>query len=370
MDLLIPALARPDIDIFLISTSFLALLPRAVKSAAGLGNPIALLIGAAEVRDWTELHSALDRGACDLVLPDEHPGVWQARIYRRWAEAKDRQRVLNSQDELNSEAQSDQADESPAGKGVIRVMVSGADGGTGKSFVALQLAGMLSHHAAARVCLIDGDLRYGALGGHIRRPDNHDRSLADIVPVLPELRWHHIASVIQTHPLGFSWLAGPVETGEGADAVALLTGLLTVSAEHFDVIIVDWPAPGPTAEIAVLFDQVWVVMTPDRSSATCARSLATNLAVSGGPLCAAAIVNRSDRPGALKLSEVERLSGLQAAVSVPEDTGAGILFDRDGTVLAERTDLAITRALVAVAQRIRPFDELAQPRRLWQRLIG
>ncbi len=370
LDVLILAMARPDIDIFLISTGFLAMLPRAVRSVVGLGNPLALLIGAAEGRDWIELHAALDCGACDLVVPGEDASVWQARIYRRWAEATDRQRVLSSREGLDSRQQLDKIEEPAGDNRAIRVMVSGGDGGTGKSFSALQLAGILARHAAARVCLIDGDLRYAPLGGLIRQSDSHDRSLADIGPVLPELSWHHVASVLQTHPLGFSWLAGAPGGIADVDESDLFARVLDISVEHFDVIIVDWPAPGPAANIAALVDQIWLVMTPDRSSATCARSLAIGLKTCGEEPYVRAIVNRCDRPGDLKLPELERLAGLEIAAALPEDAGAGILFDRDGAVLAERTDLAITRSLVPIAQRIKPFDDLAQPRRLWQRLIG
>lgn len=364
------AITRPDIDVFLVATAMLALLPRGARNIATLGNPLALVVACAESPDWVELHAALDRGACDVIVPGEQPEIWQARVYRRYSETWERQRLLEQRAEISAPAVTDLPVLPEQTKRATTVMVCGGDGGTGKSFLSLQLAGMLSYHAAARVCLVDFDVAYGALGAALRQTDSHDRCLTDILPVLPELVWQHVASIVQVHPAGFSWLAGPAVGSAESDVYGLPNKLIEVLAEQFDVVIIDWPAPGPDVAAAALFDQTFLVLTPDRASAACARSLAARLGPPGQESRLAAIVNRCDRPGALKIAELERLSGLPVASAVPEDAGAGLVFDRDGAVLAERTELAITRSLVAAAQRIRPFDELVRPRRFWQRRTG
>jgi Flp pilus assembly CpaE family ATPase len=356
------ACTRDDVDVLMVATSLLAVLPRETRHALSLANPGALVVACAEDADWAELHAALDRGANDVIVPGELAGLWSGRVYRRWAESYERQRLLQQRAELAA-VPSTVAPASPVASGAKTVIVCGGDGGTGKSFIAAQLAGVLARHAGARVCLVDGDSSFGALAASLRQPDSPAGTLADIVPVLSELTWQHVASVVHDHPAGFTFLPGPAGVTMD-DARDLAKRLVEVTAERFDVVVFDWPAPGPDAAVTALFDLVYILMTPDRCSAACARQLAGRL--EGMTAEIRAIINFSDRPGALKPVEMERLSGLPVAAAVPADAGAGLLFDQ-GTIVAQRPELAVTRALVGPAQRIVGFEELKQPRRFWQK---
>ena len=361
---LVAAMPREDVDVFLVATALLAVLPLRSRTAAALGNPEALIVACAEGPDWTELHAALDRGACDVVVPGESAGAWQGRIYRRWAEARERRRLLRQRLELDTAVpplNSPAVDETRTNT----IAICGGDGGTGKTLIAVQLAGMLALHAAALVCLVDFDLPYAAMSILLRQPDAHERCLADIIPVLPELAWQHVSSVLQTHPAGFDLLAGPAPEVSGPDARKVAERLLDVLRDRYEAVIFDWPALDAATVAEETFDQIYVVATPDRCSAHCARALAGQLGLPDGR--PSLIVNQCDRPGALAVPEMERLSGLSAAGAIPEDAGMGRLFEEGGSVFAERTDLAVVRAMVAPAQRIVPFEALKQPRHLWQK---
>ena len=88
--------------------------------------------------------------------------------------------------------------------------MSSATGGCGKTFLATNLAYMLSHYTGKRACIVDLDLQFGEVSTALRlRPrytifDALERTAGEE----PDLE-AHIEDYLVTHETGFSVLAAP-----------------------------------------------------------------------------------------------------------------------------------------------------------------
>ncbi|MBA3653654.1 MAG: AAA family ATPase [Actinobacteria bacterium] len=149
----------------------------------------------------------------------------------------------------------------PKEPGLVFTM-SSATGGCGKTFLATNLAYMLSHYTGKQACVIDLDLQFGEVSTALRlRPkytifdalekaDNEDADLDA-----------HIEDYLVKHESGFSILAAPRDPSE-ADRIEPTDVARVIRAvrNHFDYVVVDTPA-ALTEVVLAAFDMSDVVYT-------------------------------------------------------------------------------------------------------------
>ena len=122
--------------------------------------------------------------------------------------------------------------------------MSSATGGCGKTFIATNLAFLLSHYSGKRACIIDLDLQFGEVSTALRlRPkytihdalQREDTDEADLQA--------HIEEYMVSHESGISVLAAPKDPAE-ADAIDPLEVSRIISAvrTRFDYVVVDTPS--------------------------------------------------------------------------------------------------------------------------------
>lgn len=125
------------------------------------------------------------------------------------------------------------------------LMVSSGRPTEGKSFVASNLALTLARHRAARVLLIDGDMRRSSL--HLQLGTTNQLGLADYLggkATVQEILQHGTAANGAPLPAGLATLSF-IPAGNGGDKAADLSGtnrfkdLIALLTPHFDWIIVD-----------------------------------------------------------------------------------------------------------------------------------
>ena len=125
------------------------------------------------------------------------------------------------------------------------LMVSSGRPTEGKSFVASNLALTLAHHRAARVLLIDGDMRRSSL--HLQLGTTNHLGLADYLggkATIQEILQHGTSADGAALPAGLATLSF-IPAGNAGDKAADLSGtnrfkdLITLLTPHFDWIIVD-----------------------------------------------------------------------------------------------------------------------------------
>ncbi|MFA5867441.1 MAG: hypothetical protein WC891_05705 [Actinomycetota bacterium] len=352
-------------DVWLVSSAWLGLLSKSELKRTMAANPEVIIIAVTDSKDFAELKAALRRGARDVIVLGASAEEVRTLIQTHCEESVNRRELTNLQAPAGmADGVASDGRDFTAGESCL-VLITGGDGGTGKSFIAAQLAGIIAEHAKVRTCLVDMDCLYGSLTATLGASDSGP-SLMDLVQVAEELEADQIANVITEHRAGFSLVPGAAacscaeydsETGK-----VPVRKILRILKTLFDVVICDIPQVLCDAEILEEADDVYVVATPDKTGARCAGILGRR--IDAGRL----IVNLADRRGAFPPAKMAELCGMPVEAAVPEDAGAGRLFDKDGEILAARTNLAITRSLIPVAQRCRHFDQLAtRSRPAWLR---
>lgn len=156
-----------------------------------------------------------------------------------------------------------------AAEGALITVVS-ATGGSGKTFLATNVAYYLHTQHELRVCLVDLDLQFGELATALRlrprytitdaiaRDDRDESEMAD-----------RLAELVVRHDTGLYVLAGPSDPAAG-DAVEAseVVRLLTALRATFDVVVVDTPAAlsEPVLAAVDVADQIVAVGTLDLPS--------------------------------------------------------------------------------------------------------
>ncbi len=343
-------------DVLFISSAWLGLMSNSELKRAVAANPEVVILAVTDSKDFAEIKAALRRGARDVVVLGASVEEVRNLIMTYGEEAVNRRELMSLQAPAGSVADrlSDVCDPTDVGGRIV--LITGGDGGTGKSFIAAQLAGIVARHAKVRTCLVDLDCLFGSLTDALGASDSGP-SLLDLIQVADELETDQVANVIIEHRAGFGLVPGAAGNsrakGDGDTGKVPVRQVLKILRNLYDVIICDIPQILCDAEILNEADDVYIIATPDRTGARCAGMLGRKMG--GGRL----IVNMADRRGAVNAAKMTELCGMPVEAAVPEDVGAGRLFDKDGEILAARTNLAVTRSLIPVAQRCRQFDQLA-----------
>jgi pilus assembly protein CpaE len=163
-----------------------------------------------------------------------------------------------------------EAPRQPAEEGARLMSVVSATGGSGKTFLATNLAYYLHTRARKRVCIVDLDLQFGELSTALRlrprytiadalaRDDGDEEDLAG-----------HIEEFLMEHDTGLFVLAGPADPVEAehiepSDVMRVLAALRA----RFDVVIVDTPAMLSEAVLTAvdLSDRIVAIATLDLPS--------------------------------------------------------------------------------------------------------
>ena len=232
------------------------------------------------------------------------------------------------------------SDRGPARAGTLWT-VFGPRGGTGATSVACHLAATLAAPdggSSPSVVLADLDLAFGDCTHALGIDDPAARTLADLVPVLAELRPRHVEEVLREHPAGFRVLLAPSapdrpeaaaeETLDARGALALLDGLRGVA----DRVVAHVPRGFAAATRAALTSasRVALVLHPDVLSLRAARRALGATGVAGRSVA----VVTATRRGEMGLADIERVLGCPAVV-IPADPAAAAAQDR-GELLALR----------------------------------
>lgn len=348
----------PEADAWLISSAFLGLTPPEKLSRALAENPRTIILAVTDSGDYAEIKAALRRGARDVVVCDGSHEETRGLIHAHYYENRQRLNLLEKQLLLSAEETQLAEENTITSDRGHTAMITGADGGTGKSFIAAQLAGLTAKHGRAKTCLLDLDLKYGALGSVLGVSGKAKRALVDLTEVADELEPGHIESILFAHECGFYFVPATLSHQPACTAEIPIAKVVNILRGLFDVVICDMPAALWNEGLEHEADSAYIVISPDRVSAECAARLAVQMRK--GEL----IVNMCDKKGAIPAIRLAETTGLELAADIPEDAGAGKLFEAGGEILAERVNLAIVRSLVPIAQRCSDFDELVPEQRI------
>ncbi|HZN13521.1 MAG TPA: AAA family ATPase [Acidimicrobiales bacterium] len=258
--------------------------------------------------------------------------------------------------------------------GVVFTM-SSATGGCGKTFLATNLAYLLSHYTNKRACIVDLDLQFGEVSTALRlRPrytiyDALERSETDDAALQA-----HIEDYLVTHESGFSVLAAPRDPTE-ADRIDPpdVTRILEAIRAKFDYVVVDTPAALTEVVLAAfdLSDVLYTMATLDLPSVrNMGVFLGTLERLKIGNENIRLILNKAERDVGINVEQVTKLfpQGFQAVLPYAREVSRSINLGMPVVAAAPQAEIsklmiAGFKELLPEADQVRMTESLATPSR-------
>ena len=222
-----------------------------------------------------------------------------------------------------------------AAKQAAVVAVHAARGGAGATFVASHLAAAVARRG--RSCtLIDADPLFGDVSAAVGAPAEDVHTLADLLPMVPELTAQHLDEALWTHANGFRVLLPPAPeraAAVGPDDVRTLT---EVAASCADVVVVHLPRAVDDRAMAAMAssDRVIEVLSLDVLSFRAATRALEAFEPLGLRERVGFVVNRAARTE-ITPGDVARVFGVTPLAVLPFDRAVGRAQDH-GRILPAR----------------------------------
>ena len=241
-------------------------------------------------------------------------------------------------------------------KRAIVLAVHGPRGGVGATFVASHLAQAVARRDLGCV-LLDADPTYGDVSAAIGLPDGEAHTIADLVPLVPELGSAHLDDALWAHPAGFRALGAPAADRAAAISGRDLAAIVRVAAAGCDVVVVALPRDLGERTISVLevTDRVLEVISLDVVSFRAATRALEIIAPAGPDARVGFVVNRATR-SEVTPGDVARVFGADPLAVVPADRGVARAQAR-GMLVPPRGKVG--RALSRLADRVLVEGEAA-----------
>lgn len=308
----------------------------------------------------------LDHHEANLVIPTGAVDLFQPS-----AEAAEVRRALDRAIALSraiadpaTVADRPAAPATDGGLGHRVITVASASGGSGKTFLATNLAWFLAAEGGRRTAIIDLDLQFGEVSSSLQLRPRY--TITDLIQQGDEPASEleaHIEEFFERHESGVSVLAAPRSPAE-ADVLRPedIARVIDAARRHYDDVIID---TSPTLSDAVLAaakrsDELLVVATLDIPSIRNLQVLLDSLEVLGVPTDVAhLLLNKVERDGGIDLGDVAQLFPNGFDASLPYAREAQQALNAGRPVMAHRPDSPIARELAATLARLLPDDRRA-----------
>lgn len=267
----------------------------------------------------------------------------------------------------------DGAAESESGHPKRLITVTSASGGSGKTFLATNLAWLLHRRAGRRVCVVDLDLQFGEVASTLRlRPHativdlvHATRDGADMAAVFDE----HC----EVHASGVAVLCAPRDPTEAQSITAEEVGrVIDAARRRFDDVVVDTPAALSDSVLAAVnrADELFVLSTLDVPSVRNVHVLLATLArlgVDGDGI--RLVLNKAEPEAGIDVGQILKLfpQGIDATLPYSRDVlrsvnaGSPVLDTSPDADVSRRLQAALAPLLPAEA-RDRLAEDHAAPR--------
>ncbi|MHA6794912.1 AAA family ATPase [Pseudonocardia bannensis] len=230
------------------------------------------------------------------------------------------------------------------------VTVFGGKGGAGKSIVATNL-GVALAQSGTTACLVDLDLAFGDVA--VLLGLFPERTLADAVPMASSLDAAGAASLVTAHASGLHTVLAPAEPRTAEHVPAdLVTRLLPLLAERYDVVVVDTPPAFTEHVLAALdaTDELILVTTPEVPSIKNLKLTLQTLDLLGHPADRRRIVlNRADAQLEIDADDVAQMVGASVHTEVPADRTVPLSINRGVPVVLDQPKHPVAHAIRRIA---------------------
>ncbi len=252
------------------------------------------------------------------------------------------------------------AGEPPKRRGRI-ITIFSSKGGSGKSFVASNLAVLLARDTERDIALVDLDLGSGDLA--IMFQIMPSWTIHDAAEKIERLDMEALGGFMAKHPTGVHLLAAPPEPSL-AEAVSgeAVTGILELLRDHYPFVIVDGPPSFTDQVLAALdaTDELILVTGMDVPSIKNLKLALHTLEQLGWSRDRTRLVlNRADSKVGLRTQDVEKSLGTSIDVAIPSSRDVPLSVNEGQPIVAKNAKSPVIESLQQLSDDIR--DEYGVP---------
>ncbi|MFM8305047.1 MAG: CpaE family protein [Actinomycetota bacterium] len=259
--------------------------------------------------------------------------------------------------------------EVPGGARILAVLA--AKGGSGKTFVAVNLAVTLAKLPDTSVVVVDFDRMFGDVATLFGVEPEY--SLLDLVR-MTDFDATSVKVNLTVHPSSGVYLLCANAPPEEAEAIpaTMAAKLLGILAHEFDYVVVD-TAAGLDEWATVALDHATDLVYVAAMDVTSIRNLALEIEVVNrigvGNTPAHLVVNRADPQTGISVEDVEKALGLPAELVIPWSMDAVLTSNVGEPITVSRSRSPITRGFAGFAGRLTGTEDPAPTsgRRRWWR---
>jgi MinD-like ATPase involved in chromosome partitioning or flagellar assembly len=235
--------------------------------------------------------------------------------------------------------------------GGTTITVFSANGGCGKTTLAINLAAALADGGRRDVCLVDLDLAFGDVG--IALHLFPVQTILDAVPLAEVLDSTMIEAILTPSSVGFSTLLAPIQPAAAESiGAALVSELIYLLRAQFEYVVIDTP-PAFTDHVLAAIDQSNVVMlvtTPGQRALRNLRMTLDTLDLLNHPRERRCIVLNRAPSANFPVVEVETMLQMSIAAHVPSSRDVPASINRGHPIVLEDPRHPVSQAIKGLAE--------------------
>ena len=243
------------------------------------------------------------------------------------------------------------------------VTVFSAKGGCGKTTLATNLAAAMAKSGKS-TCLVDLDLTFGDVAISLQLLPTH--TIGDAV-ALRRLDQSAVHALVTHHSEHLDALLAPVEPGVAENvSAALVSELITVLKQVYDVVVIDTPAAFSDQALAAFdaTDHFLLVATLDVPAIKNLKLTLEMLQLLGySREHWHVVLNRADAKVGLSVDDVQKMLNLPIAVQIPSSRAVPASINRGVPLVLDAPGHAVSEAVRKLARRVEPTPAPAVGRR-------
>lgn len=232
-------------------------------------------------------------------------------------------------------------------EGPRKVTIFSTKGGSGKSFIATNLAVDLINQSKKRVSIFDTNYQFGDVALMLNLyPKN---TVYDLIPVIDQLDPDMLNSFLATHSSGVKVLPAPIDPAKGESiSIQVTMKILNTLSKISDYVVIDTPSAFSDDVLSILenTDYLCVVASmevPSIKNLKLTLELLEQLNLPKGRIIV--ILNRANSKVGITLGEIEQTIQRKVDVTIPSDRLVPLTINKGEPLVTEAPRSPISRSI-------------------------
>ncbi|MBC7333400.1 MAG: P-loop NTPase [Actinobacteria bacterium] len=232
-------------------------------------------------------------------------------------------------------------------EGPQKVTIFSTKGGSGKSFIATNLAVDLINQSKKRVSIFDTNYQFGDVALMLNLyPKN---TVHDLIPVIDQLDPDMLNSFLATHSSGVKVLPAPIDPAKGESiSIQATMKILNTLSKISDYVVIDTPSAFSDNVLSILEDTDYLCVVasmevPSIKNLKLTLELLEQLNLPKGRIIV--ILNRANSKVGITLGEIEQTIQRKVDVTIPSDRLVPLTINKGEPLVTEAPRSPISRSI-------------------------